>query len=115
MAQIKVLEGKLVASDEQFQKVQQSLASIQANARNSKDQGPINPQLRKSDVEDSEKYFGASKTLRTAAHRKMVMQFVRDQYPQARFERIYDASTHGWKKENFYTCCYKKGWTLSII
>ena len=128
MAQIKVLEGKLVASDEQFQKVQQSLASIQANARNSKDQGPINPQLRKSvyqgpinrqlrksDVEDSEKYFGASKTLRTAAHRKMVMQFVRDQYPQARFERIYDASTHGWNQENFISCCVKKGWTLSII
>jgi hypothetical protein len=47
-------------------------------------------------VEDSLKYFGNSKTLRTPAHRMMVIKFVRDQYPQARFKRIYDASTDGW-------------------
>jgi len=28
--------------------------------------------------EDSEKYFGNSKTLHTSAYRKMVMKFVRD-------------------------------------
>ena len=28
---------------------------------------------------------------------------------------IYDANTHGWKKENFHECCDKKGWTLTII
>jgi hypothetical protein len=66
-------------------------------------------------VEDSEKYFGNSKTLRTPDHRKMVMKFVRDQFSQARFERIYDANIHGWKKENFHSCCDKKGCTLTIV
>jgi hypothetical protein len=45
----------------------------------------------------------------------MVMKFVRDQYPQARFERIYEAKTHGWDAENFHKFCDKKGWTLTII
>jgi hypothetical protein len=65
--------------------------------------------------DDSEKYFGNSKTLLTLAHRKMVMKFVRDKYPQARFERIYDANTHGWEPYNFHDCCDKKGWTLTIV
>ena len=66
-------------------------------------------------VDDSEIYFGNSKTLRTPAHRMMVMKFVRDQYPQARFERIYDANTHGWKAKNFHQYCDKRGWTLTIV
>ena len=65
--------------------------------------------------DDSSKYFGNSKTLRTPAHRKMVMKFVRDQYPQASFESIYDANIHGWKAENFHKCCDKNGWTLTVV
>jgi hypothetical protein len=45
----------------------------------------------------------------------MVMKFVRDQYPQARFKRIYDASTDGWDAKDFHRCCDKKGWTLTIV
>ena len=45
----------------------------------------------------------------------MVIKFVRDLYPQARFQRIYDAATHGWKKEDFHSRCDKKGWTLTIV
>ena len=45
----------------------------------------------------------------------MVLKFVRDQYPQARFTRIYDASTDGWKAEDFHRCCDKKGWTLTVV
>jgi hypothetical protein len=51
----------------------------------------MKPQPRIPVGDDSEKYFGNSKTLRTPTHKKMVMKFVRDQYPLARFERIYDA------------------------
>ena len=43
------------------------------------------------------------------------MKFVRDQYPQARFQRIFDAATDGWKKSDFHRCCDKKGWTLTIV
>jgi hypothetical protein len=43
------------------------------------------------------------------------MKFVRDQYPRARFQRIYDASTDGWKNTDFHRCCDKKGWTLTIV
>jgi hypothetical protein len=45
----------------------------------------------------------------------MIMNFVRDLYPQARFERIYDANTHGWKEKNFHELCDKKGWTLTLV
>ena len=79
------------------------------------EQVPIIPQPRIPVGDDSEKYFGKSKTLRTPAHRKMVMKFVRDQFPQARFERIYDAKTHGWAAKNFHDCCDEKGWTLTIV
>ena len=65
--------------------------------------------------DESSTYFGDSKTLRTPAHKKMVIQFVRDQYPQAKFDRIYDAATDGWKAEDFHRCCDKKGWTLTIV
>jgi hypothetical protein len=75
----------------------------------------IQPQPSIPVGDDSEKYFGNSKTLRTQANQKMVMKFVRDQYPQARFERIYEAKTHGWDAENFHKFCDKKGWTLTII
>ena len=75
----------------------------------------IKPYLSISDVDDSEKYFGNSKTLRTPAHRNMVIKFFRDQYPQARFERIYDAHTHGWKNKDFHACCDLKGWTLTLV
>lgn len=43
------------------------------------------------------------------------MKFITDQYPQARLERIYDASKDGWKGEDFHRCCDKMGWTISIV
>ena len=43
------------------------------------------------------------------------MKFVRDQYPQARFQRIYDAETDGWDAQDFHTCSDKKGWTLTLV
>jgi hypothetical protein len=73
-------------------------------------------------IDDSTKYFGDSKTLRTPAHRNIVMKFVRDQYPKAKFKRIYDATTDGWNADDFHRCCNKKRlnlfnniWTLSIV
>jgi hypothetical protein len=60
-------------------------------------------------------YFGDSKTLRTPAHRNMVIKFVRDRFPRARFVRIYDAATNGWKNTDFHRCCDKMGWTLTIL
>jgi hypothetical protein len=45
----------------------------------------------------------------------MVKKFVRDQYPQARFQRIYDATTDGWGADDFHRCCDDKGWTLTIV
>jgi hypothetical protein len=45
----------------------------------------------------------------------MVMKFVRDQYPQARFERIYNASKDGWDSDDFHRCCDKKEGTLTIV
>ena len=52
--------------------------------------------------DDASTYFGASKTLRTPAHQKMVLQFVRDQFPHAKFVRIYDATTDGWNSKDFH-------------
>ena len=65
--------------------------------------------------DEADKYFVASKTLRTPPHRRMVFKFVRDQFPQARFSRIYEASTDGWDAKSFHRCCDKKGWTLTIV
>ena len=65
--------------------------------------------------DEADKYFGASKTLRTPAHRRMVFKFVRDQYTQARFIRIYDASTDGWDAQSFHRCCDRKGWPLTLV
>jgi hypothetical protein len=45
----------------------------------------------------------------------MILKFVRDQFPHARFARIYDASKDGWKIEDFHRFCDKKGWTITII
>jgi hypothetical protein len=45
----------------------------------------------------------------------MVLKFVRDQFPDAVFERIYDASRNGWAAEDFHNCCDEKGWTLTIV
>jgi hypothetical protein len=45
----------------------------------------------------------------------MVFTFVRDQYSQARFKRIYDANIDGWRYDDFHRCCNKKGWTLTIV
>jgi len=45
----------------------------------------------------------------------MVLNFVRDHYPQAIFLRIYDATTDGWKNTDFHRCCDKKGWSLIIV
>jgi hypothetical protein len=66
-------------------------------------------------LNDSEKYFGGSKTVQTPANRILVMKFVRDQYPNAKFERIYSASVDGWSRQDFHRSCDHKGWTLSII
>ena len=65
--------------------------------------------------DEADKNFGASKTLRTPAHRRMVFKFLRDQYPDCRFNRIYDASTDGWDALSFHRCCDKKGWTLTLV
>jgi hypothetical protein len=86
-----------------------------SSLRNAKEYVDMTPQPSSPVGDDSEKYFGNSKTLRISAHRKMVMKFIRDQYPQARFERIYDASTHGWEAKDFHNCCDNKGWTLTIV
>jgi hypothetical protein len=45
----------------------------------------------------------------------MAMKFVRDQFPKARFKRIYNASTDGWDADDFHRFCDIKGWTLTII
>jgi hypothetical protein len=45
----------------------------------------------------------------------MLIKFVRDQFPRARFQRIYDAETDGWKDKDFHRCCDLKGWTLTIV
>jgi hypothetical protein len=45
----------------------------------------------------------------------MIIKFIRDQFPRARFQRIYDASTDGWNKTDFHRCCDEKGWTLTIV
>jgi hypothetical protein len=60
-------------------------------------------------------YFCDSKTLLTPAHQNMVIKFVRDQYPQSKFQKIYDAATDGWDAKDFHRCCDKKGWTLTIV
>jgi hypothetical protein len=70
------------------------------------------PKIISSKAED---FFRNSSTLRTSAHRQMVMKFIRDQYPQARLERIYDAVEDGWSAKDFHRCCDKKGWTISIV
>ena len=66
-------------------------------------------------VNTLEEDASTSKTLRTPEHRKMVISFVRDQFPQATFQRIYDATTDGWKSQDFHRQCDKKGWTLTIV
>jgi hypothetical protein len=45
----------------------------------------------------------------------MVFKFVRDQYPQARFKRIYNAKADGWRPDDFHRCCNRKGWSLTIV
>ena len=45
----------------------------------------------------------------------MILKFVRDQYPQARFQRIYDAAIDGWYPQDFHRCCDKKEWTLTVV
>ena len=65
--------------------------------------------------DDSKIHFGNSKTLRTSAHRQMVMNFVRDQYPQATFQMIYDARANGWTASDFHAFCDTQGWTLTLV
>jgi len=45
----------------------------------------------------------------------MVTKFVRDQFPKAKFQRIYDSATDGWGAIDFHRRCNKKGWTLTIV
>jgi hypothetical protein len=65
--------------------------------------------------EDCEKYFGTSKTLRTIGHQRMIIKFVRDEFPTAKFMSIYDATTDGWDAKDFHRCCDNSGWTLTIV
>jgi hypothetical protein len=65
--------------------------------------------------EEYKTLIGDSKSLRTPAHRGMVIKFVRDQYPTARFKKIYDARIDGWGSLEFHKCCDEKGWTLTIV
>lgn len=64
---------------------------------------------------DSETYFGNSKTLQTSAHRQMILKFVRDRIPLARFAMIYDASKDGWKSEDYQRCRKFQGLIIKII
>ena len=59
--------------------------------------------------------FGASKTLLTPEHRETVFKFVRDSYPTATFERLYDNKADGNTIKNFYAKVSKKGPTITII
>ena len=45
----------------------------------------------------------------------MILKFVREQFPRARFQRIFDATTDGWGANDFHRKCDKKGWTLTIV
>ena len=45
----------------------------------------------------------------------MVLKFVRDQYPNARFKKMYDATNDGWNWKDFHRKCDKQGWTLTIV
>jgi hypothetical protein len=76
---------------------------------------PVLPLPFPSFEDDSSTYFGDSKTLRTPAHRMMVIKFVREKFANAGFLRIYDAASDGWKDKDFHKCCDKKGWTLTIV
>ena len=60
-------------------------------------------------------YFKNSKTLRTPAHRQMVMKFIKELSPQVILEKIYDASVDGWSAEDFHRCCDEKGYTITIV
>ena len=53
--------------------------------------------------------------MKTAAHRQMVMKFVRDLFPKAKFRRIYNAKKDGWHENDFHRCCDNKGWTITIV
>jgi hypothetical protein len=66
-------------------------------------------------IDDSLTIFGAPRTLLNPTHRNMVVEFIRDQFPRARFHKIYDAAYDGWKAKDFHRCCDKKGWTLTIV
>ena len=134
---IAALTKNLKESDENYKQASLKLSKLEAELREAKEmlmkphpkpapeesktqeeaKVPIpQPVLPVPNLEvDSSRYFGTSKTLRTLAHRKMVIKFVRDQFPRARFQRIYDAATHGWKANDFHRQCDKKGWTLTIF
>ena len=59
--------------------------------------------------DDSSKYFGDSKTLRSPAHRKIVMKFVRDNHPKARFHRKFMMLPHmGGRKMIFINAAITK-------
>jgi hypothetical protein len=45
----------------------------------------------------------------------MVIKFVRDFYPLARFEKIDDAEYDVWHSDDFRRDCVEMGWTLSIV
>ena len=134
---IAALAKNLKESEEKYKQASQKLSKSEADLREAKEmlrkpypkpapeesktqeeaKAPLpQPVLPVPLVEDdSSKYFGTSKTLRTPANRRMVIKFVRDQFPKARFQRIYDAATHGWKNTDFHRQCDKKGWTLTIV
>ncbi len=66
-------------------------------------------------LQDSEKFFGRSKTLETPEHRQIIVDMFKESIPAAKFDRIYDASRDGWNDKDFYQCCENKGATLVIV
>jgi hypothetical protein len=64
---------------------------------------------------DASAALATSKTLKTPENRELVINFVREQFPNATFEKIYDNLDDGNELSKFYDKCAKKGWTLIII
>lgn len=93
------MEGKLTASREELKSANEKLA--------------VPPLF--DDLQDSEKFFGTSKTLETPEHRQIIIEMFKDSIPAAKFEKIYDATRDGWSDKDFYRCCEDRGPTLTIV
>ena len=100
------MEAELQKSKESLQKPHPKPAPEESKTQVIAKVPIVQPVLPAPNLEDdSSTYFAASKTLRTPEHRKLVLKFVRDQFPRARFQRIYDATTDGWQAKDFHRRC----------